>query len=160
MNAPRVTILVAISIVVIWSLNACDSAPKQTEQRGPAPTELATVNGVPYSLDSFRIFYQQRMAETKSGNTPEFQQQAFNEFMTMAVAEQEAKRHGLAAALGTGPSMELERMRALSNALLQKWAAELGGTLEDKKAIMGKRLASLRDRSLVRLNEDIVKVKK
>ncbi|MGD9298572.1 MAG: peptidylprolyl isomerase, partial [Thiohalocapsa sp.] len=44
-------------------------------------TLIATINGEPYKLNLFRVFYAQRLQQARGENTPELQERAFNEIM-------------------------------------------------------------------------------
>lgn len=81
---------------------------------------IATVNGVPYSLNVFRMFYQEQLQQSRNGNTPEFQQQALDAFMSMVVTAQEGDRRKLAddpdVSAALKASQELDHMRVMSQA--------------------------------------------
>jgi peptidyl-prolyl cis-trans isomerase C len=94
----------------------------------PAPdgnANIAVVNGKPYSLDLFRIFYVERMQETQGQNDPAFQQQAFNEFMSMIVAAQEAEKRKLEDRPDVATAMQLQRLKVMSNAALASMAKDI-----------------------------------
>jgi peptidyl-prolyl cis-trans isomerase C len=100
----------------------------------PGPeTTIATVNGVAYPLDLFRIFYVERLQETKTQNTPEFQQQAFNEFMSLIVASQEAEKRKLEDNQEVKSAIQLQRMKVLSNAALASFAQDIKVSDDDLK---------------------------
>jgi peptidyl-prolyl cis-trans isomerase C len=87
-------------------------------------TLIATINGEPYELDLFRVFYAQRLQQAGAENTPEFQERAFNEFMNLVVAVQNAEQRNLGQREDVQTSLELQRMMVLSNAALQAIAEE------------------------------------
>jgi peptidyl-prolyl cis-trans isomerase C len=94
---------------------------------------IAVVNGKPYSLDLFRIFYIERMQETQGKNDSDFQQQAFNEFMSMIVAAQEADKRKLDERPDVTTAMQLQRLKVMSNAALASMAEDLKITDDELK---------------------------
>lgn len=97
-------------------------------KEAPAPvadTKIATVNSIPYSLDLFRMFFLERMQETQQTNDQAFQQQAFNEFMSMVVASQEGERRKLQDDPEVSTALELQRLKVMSNAALAAMAGEI-----------------------------------
>ncbi|WP_295543397.1 peptidyl-prolyl cis-trans isomerase [uncultured Thiohalocapsa sp.] len=87
-------------------------------------TLIATINEQPYSLDLFRAFYAQRLQQAGANNSPQLQEQIFNEFMNLVVAAQEAEQRELAAQREVKASLQLQRMLVLSQVALQAIAAE------------------------------------
>jgi peptidyl-prolyl cis-trans isomerase C len=110
------------------------AAPAGAASAPAAPVVIATVNGVAYPLDQFRMFYMERLQETKSENVPEFQQQAFNEFMSLIVASQEAERRKLGDNPDVQAALALQRLKVMSNAALASMAQEVKVTDEELKA--------------------------
>jgi len=98
-----------------------------------ANVNIATVNGVAYPLDLFRMFFMERLQETQAQNDPAFQQQAFNEFMTMVVAAQEAQKRKLQDAPDVTAAIEVQRLKVLSNAALAAMAQDLKVTDDELK---------------------------
>jgi peptidyl-prolyl cis-trans isomerase C len=94
-------------------------------------TLIATINGQPYTLDLFRVFYAQRLQQSNVQNSPDFQERAFNEFMNLVVAAQDAETRKLADRADVQTSLELQRMMVLSTAALQAIAAETEVTDEE-----------------------------
>jgi peptidyl-prolyl cis-trans isomerase C len=118
MNASRFTLM----------LCACLAAgTAAAEDGGPVTGEtvIATVNGTPYSVDLFRLFYLERLQQNQGENTPELQEQSFNEFMSLIVASQEATRRKLEDNAEVAVAIELQRMKILSNAALAAMADEI-----------------------------------
>jgi peptidyl-prolyl cis-trans isomerase C len=111
----RSLILTALISTLPGSLLAQDEA-------ATADTKIASVNGKDYSLDLFRIFFTQRLQETNAQNSPAFQEQAFNEFLSLVVAAQEGEQRDLAANPDVQTALELQRLMILSNAALQSIA--------------------------------------
>jgi peptidyl-prolyl cis-trans isomerase C len=105
-------------------------APAQEDQVGD-DTLIATINGEPYKLDLFRVFYAQRLQQANAQNSPEFQERAFNEFMNLVVAAQDAEARKLGERTDVQAALELQRMMVLSNAALQAIAAETEVTDEE-----------------------------
>lgn len=94
---------------------------------------IATVNGTPYGLDLFRLFFLERLQQTQGQNSPELQEQAFNDFMSLVVASQEAARRSLEKDPDVGVAIELQRMKILSNAALAAMAEEIEPTEDELK---------------------------
>ncbi len=94
---------------------------------------IATVNGTPYSLDLFRLFYLERLQQAQGENSPALQEQAFNEFMSLVVASQESARRELEKDPEVAIAVELQRMKILSNAALVAMGEELEPTEEELK---------------------------
>jgi peptidyl-prolyl cis-trans isomerase C len=94
---------------------------------------IATVNGTPYDLDLFRLFFLERLQQNQGENSPALQEQAFNEFMSLVVASQEAARRKLEEDPEVSVAIELQRMKILSNAALAAMAEEVEPTEEELK---------------------------
>ncbi|HSO81213.1 peptidylprolyl isomerase [Thiocapsa sp.] len=94
---------------------------------------IATVNGTPYGLDLFRLFFLERLQQSQGQNSPELQEQAFNDFMSLVVASQEAARRNLEQDPEVGVAIELQRMKILSNAALASMAEEIEPTEDELK---------------------------
>ena len=94
---------------------------------------IATVNGTPYDLDLFRLFFMERLQQNRGENSPALQEQAFNEFMSLVVASQEATRRKLEEDPDVSVAIDLQRMKILSNAALAAIAEEIEPTEEDLK---------------------------
>lgn len=125
MNRTRLSLLFG----AILAAGACVA-----EEAAPTPsgdTTIATVNGTAYPLELFQMFYLERMQQTQSENVQEFQQQAFNEFMSLIVASQEAERRKLEERPDVTAAMQLQRMKVLSNAAVASMAQEIQPTEEE-----------------------------
>jgi peptidyl-prolyl cis-trans isomerase C len=96
------------------------------EEATPAEdsTVMATINGEPYKLGLFRMFYSERLQQTGAENTPEFQQRAFNEFLNLVVASQEGTKRELQNSDDVQMALDLQRLMILSSATLQDIAAK------------------------------------
>jgi peptidyl-prolyl cis-trans isomerase C len=94
---------------------------------------IATVNGTPYDLDLFRLFFLERLQQNQGENSPALQEQAFNEFMSLVVASQEATRRKLEEDPEVAVAIDLQRMKLLSNAALAAMAEEIEPTEEELK---------------------------
>lgn len=117
---------IALILAALLSAGNClAEEAKDAAAAPPADANIATVNGIPYSLDLFRMFYMDRMQETQHENDQAFQQQAFNEFMSLVVASQEGERRKLADEPGVATALELQRLKVLSNAALASMAREI-----------------------------------
>lgn len=88
-------------------------------------TLIATVNGTPYRLDVFRVFFMERLQGRQTNNDPAIQQQLFDEFMNLIVASQEGDRRKLEGERNVVAALELERMKVMSNAALSAMANEI-----------------------------------
>jgi peptidyl-prolyl cis-trans isomerase C len=125
---------IALLIGALLAAGACaaeDTAPPPAA--GP-DVIIATVNGTGYPLDLFRMFYMERMQETQSQNDPAFQQQAFNEFMSLVVASQEATKRKLQENPDVTTALELQRLKVMSNAALAAMARDIQVTDDELKA--------------------------
>jgi peptidyl-prolyl cis-trans isomerase C len=80
------------------------------------------------------MFYMERMQETQSQNDPAFQQQAFNEFMSLVVASQEATKRKLQENPDVTTALELQRLKVMSNAALAAMARDIQVTDDELKA--------------------------
>lgn len=96
-------------------------------------TLIATVNGQPYTLDLFRVFYAERVQQTGAQDSPELQEQAFNEFLNLVVAAQSGKERKLEDNTNVQTALELQRMMVLSGAALQQIAGEAEITEDELK---------------------------
>jgi peptidyl-prolyl cis-trans isomerase C len=122
------------------ALQAADE-PKPADAPAPAPTAaapaadvpLATVNGVAYSLDMFRMFYVERLQQTQAQDSPEIQQQVFNEFINLVVTSQQAQALKLTERHDLQVALDLQRLQLLSTAALQAMAQEIKPTDEELK---------------------------
>ncbi|WPL15390.1 putative parvulin-type peptidyl-prolyl cis-trans isomerase precursor [Thiorhodovibrio winogradskyi] len=94
-------------------------------------TLIATVNGVGYPLDVFRVFYSERLQGNE--NTPQMQERAFNEFLNLIVASQQAEKDNLEAEREVQAALELRRMAILSSAAMQKFGNQAETSEEDLK---------------------------
>ena len=109
-------------------------AQDTTQETSPAgDVNIATVNGTPYSLELFRMFYMERMQETQHQNDEAFQQQAFNEFMSLVVASQEVEKRKLQDDPGVTTALELQRLKVLSNAAVAAMSREVEVSDEELK---------------------------
>jgi peptidyl-prolyl cis-trans isomerase C len=119
-NTPRRLLGVALAAVL-----GSAALPALAQDAATDPnTLIATVNGEPYKLDLFRVFYAQRLQQAGGENTPELQERAFNEFMGLVVAAQDAQKRNLAERSDVQAAMELQRLMVLSTATVQAITAE------------------------------------
>jgi peptidyl-prolyl cis-trans isomerase C len=134
---------VLAAILAATSVQAADapkaaSAPAAPPAAAAPPAEaadvrLVTVNGVPYSLDLFRIFYLERLQQTQAQDTPEAQQQSFNEFINLAVTAQQAPIRKLSERHDVQLGLELQKLKLLSSVALQAMAMDIQPTEEELK---------------------------
>ncbi len=125
-------------VLLIGALLTAGSCAAEDAAPAPAPAPgsgivIATVNGTTYPLDVFRMFYMERMQETQNQNDPAFQQQAFNEFMSLAVASQEAEKRKLQDNPEVTAAIELQRLKVMSNAALAAMARDIKVTDDELK---------------------------
>lgn len=133
---------VLCAVLAAGALQAAD-APKPAGAPTPAAASgdaaagadvtLATVNGVAYPLDLFRLFYLERLQQAQSQDSPEMQQQAFNEFINLVLTAQQAQARKLTERHDVQTGLELQRMRLLSSVALQSMAQEIQPTEDDLK---------------------------
>ena len=116
------------SLLVSGGLAAQEPA---AEVDPPADTKIATINGQSFSLGLFRMFYAERRRQLQAENTPAFQNQVFNEFVTVVVTAQNAESKGLDKDTGVQDALKLQRLQLLSSLALQNAAASLTPSEED-----------------------------
>jgi peptidyl-prolyl cis-trans isomerase C len=132
------------AILTATSVQAADAAkPAAAPATAPAAAaapeapqadvRLATINGVPYSLDLFRIFYLERLQQTQSQDTPEAQQQSFNDFINLVVTAQQAPALKLTERHDVQLGLELQKMKLYSSVALQAMAMDIQPTEEELK---------------------------
>jgi peptidyl-prolyl cis-trans isomerase C len=134
--------MVLSAALAAGSLQAAD-APKPDAAPAPAAAAgeaapaadvpLVTVNGASYSLDLFRMFYFERLQQTQAQDSPELQQQAFNEFMNLVVTAQQAAALKLPEQHDVQLALELQRIRLLSSVALQAMGQQIQPTEDDLK---------------------------
>ncbi len=107
------------------------SAQDQKALADDPTTVIATINGVAYPLDVFRVFYQERMQGNQ--DSPEMQERAFNEFLNLVVASQQAEKDNLEAQREVQAALELRRMMILSAAALQEFGGQAQPSEDDIK---------------------------
>ncbi len=101
------------------------SSALATEPADDPSTIIATVNGVEYPFDIFRVFFVERMQQQGNDqNTPQLQEIAFNDFLNMIVAAQDAEARNLGTMREVQAALELQRLAILSTAALQTIAEE------------------------------------
>jgi peptidyl-prolyl cis-trans isomerase C len=79
------------------------------------------------------MFYFERLQQTQAQDSPELQQQAFNEFVNLALTAQQAQALGLTERHDVQVGLEMQRIRLLSNIALQVMAQEIAPTDEELK---------------------------
>ena len=96
------------------------AAQEPTAEAEPPPeTQIATINGQPFSLGLFRLFYAERQRQMQAENTPAFQNQVFNEFVNTVVTAQSAESKGMEKDSRVQDALELQRLQLLSRLALQ-----------------------------------------
>ncbi|MCG6896753.1 MAG: peptidylprolyl isomerase [Thiocapsa sp.] len=123
----------SLLLILCAILIAGPSAAEDAQDKGTDDVLIATVNGKPYSLDLFRLFYLERLQQSQGENSQELQETAFNDFMSLVVASQEATRRQLEQDKNVATAVELQRMKILSNAALASMSEELEVTEDELK---------------------------
>lgn len=117
--------------ICMAALLAAGSALAQDSVVDDPSTVIATVNGEGYPLDVFRVFYNERIQGNQ--NTPEMQERAFNEFLNLIVASQEAEKLNLEQEREVQAALELRHMMIMSSAALQKFGDQAEPSESDLK---------------------------
>jgi len=119
------TALLTTSVYAAEEAKAPAAPAAATQAEPPSDTTIATINGQPYSLGLFRLFYAERLRAAHAENTPEFQNLAFNEFVNIIVTSQDAKNRGLESNPELAYAMELQKMQLLSRLTLEQTASTI-----------------------------------
>lgn len=106
-------------------------AEDEKSQADDPSTPIATVNGVSYPLDVFLTFYSQGLQGNQ--DTPEMQTRAFNLFLNLIVASQQAEKENMESRRDVQAALELSRMTVLSSATMKKFAMESQPSEEELK---------------------------
>lgn len=133
-----------------------DPAPAAAPPGGD--TRIATVNGTEVPLDLFRLYFAERARQSTQANTPEFQNQVFNEFLNIMVTAQDAERQKLADQPGVKYALELQRMQLMSRLALQEKAETLAPGEDALKKAYEERYAK-GDRTEYKARHILVKTK-
>jgi peptidyl-prolyl cis-trans isomerase C len=104
-------------LIGLLAVNAAEAADPPAAPSGE--TTIATVNGQAVPLDLFRLFFAERIQALSAPNTPELQNQVFNEFVNTLVTAQDAERQGLDKQPGVQYALDLQRIQLLSRLALQ-----------------------------------------
>jgi peptidyl-prolyl cis-trans isomerase C len=105
-----------VTLLAGGGLSAEDQPTDKAAASAPpsGDTTIATVNGQEVPLDLFRRFYAERLRQANVQNTPQFQNQAFNEFVNILVTAQDAERAGLEKEKSFETALKLQRLQLLS----------------------------------------------
>jgi peptidyl-prolyl cis-trans isomerase C len=114
-----------LALLLCTLLATGGAVAEDTKDADSPETLIATVNGTPYRLDVFRVFFMERLQGRPTNNDPAVQQQLFDEFMNLIVASQEGDRRKLEGERNVVAALELERMKVMSNAALSAMADEI-----------------------------------
>ncbi|AGA89793.1 parvulin-like peptidyl-prolyl isomerase [Thioflavicoccus mobilis 8321] len=115
MKNPRFTALAAgLCLAIAMLAPAC-----ATEDEPSDDSVIATINGEQIPLETFRIFYFERMREEQAQNNQEFQEQVFNEFINLVVVAQEGEKRKLDEREDVRSAVQLQNMKILSTATQQ-----------------------------------------
>jgi peptidyl-prolyl cis-trans isomerase C len=119
--------------VILCAALAIGSGAVRAEEP-TADTVIAKVNGTPYSLGLFSLFYRERLHE-QGDNPKAFQEYMFNEFMSLIVATQEGLKRKLDQEDRIAAAIELQRMKIIANAELAAMAEAIEPTEDELKAL-------------------------
>ncbi|MCU0833749.1 MAG: peptidylprolyl isomerase [Chromatiaceae bacterium] len=108
------TIACLIGLLAANAIQAADPPPAPSGE-----TPIATINEQAVPLDLFRLFFSERVRQLNTPNTPELQNQVFNEFVNTLVTAQDAERQGLDKQPGVQYALDLQRIQLLSRLALQ-----------------------------------------
>jgi peptidyl-prolyl cis-trans isomerase C len=126
------TLIKTLPLCIACALGATAAlAQDQAAAVDDPTTVIASVNGVDYPLDVFRVFYSERVQGNQ--NTPEMQERAFNEFLNLIVASQQAEKDNLEADREVQAALELRRMMILSAAALQQFGEQAQPSEDEMK---------------------------
>jgi peptidyl-prolyl cis-trans isomerase C len=114
-----------LALLLCTLLTTGGAFAEETKDADSSDTLIATVNGTPYKLDVFRVFFIERLQGRQTNNDPAVQQQLFDEFMNLIVASQEGDRRKLEGERNVVAALELARMNVMSNAALSAMAGEI-----------------------------------
>jgi peptidyl-prolyl cis-trans isomerase C len=135
-------ILYSCCLVAMFA-SAVVTAEEKSETTAPAvsgETTVATVNGQSIPLDLFRAYFAERLRQGNAQNTPEFQNQAFNEFVNIVVTAQDAEKKELDKENAVRYLLELQRLQALSRVALQSESQSLQPSEEDLQKAYDQRI--------------------
>ena len=119
------------------------AAQEPTAQADPPPeTEIASINGQPFSLGLFRLFYAERQRQLQAEGNPAFQNQVFNEFVNIVVTAQDAASKGIDKNTQVQDALELQRLQLLSRLALQDAATSFAPSEEKLKEAYDERYGS------------------
>jgi peptidyl-prolyl cis-trans isomerase C len=110
----RIRFFAASILAAAITAPACAQQAQETDE-----TLIATVNGQTYALDLFRAYYGELLAQRGGQDSPQLQEQAFNEFMNIIVASQEGEKREVEENPEVQTALALQRMMVLSAAALQ-----------------------------------------
>ena len=131
-------------LAAMLSSGAFAADKKADEKSGAAAvsgdTPVATVNGLAIPLDLFRMYYADRLRQPNIKNSPELQNQAFNELINMVVTAQDAESKGLDKDESVRRLLELQRLQTLSRAALQTAAQAIEPKDEELKKLYEERV--------------------
>jgi peptidyl-prolyl cis-trans isomerase C len=104
-------------------------------------TTVATINGEAIPLEMFRMYYADRLRQPNAKNTPELQNQAFNELINLVATAQDAESKGLDKEDSVRYFLALQRLQVLSRASLQNAAKAIQPTEEELKKAYEERVS-------------------
>jgi len=121
----------ALPLLVATILGAAPAwAEEPQAARALTPdTPIVTVNGIPYPIDVFKVFLNERLRQASGGeqqpDPAKLQEIAFNEFIDLIVAAQEAQSRKLDENPEVKAALALQRLAILRMAGMNTLAAEL-----------------------------------
>ena len=117
-----------------------EEKPETTTPDVSGDTTVATINGQKIPIDLFRVYFAERLRQANAQNTPEFQNQVFNEFVNIVVTAQDAEKKGLEKEDAVRYLLELQRMQALSRIALQNQAQSIQPSEEELRKAYDERI--------------------
>jgi len=140
MNQRILRICGLVAVLTSGGLSAEDQPAGEAAPTPPTgDTTVATVNGQEISLDLFRRFYAERLRQANAENTPQFQNQAFNELINVLVTAQDAKKAGIEKDKAFETALELQRLQLLSAFAMRNAADTLQPSDKELKEAYDKR---------------------
>ena len=131
-----------VTLMASGGLSAEDQPADKAAATPPSgDTTIATVNGQELPLDLFRRFYAERLRQSNTQNTPQFQNQAFNEFVNIVVTAQDAEKTGLEKEKSFETALDLQRLQLLSSFAIRNAAATFEPSEEELQKAYDERFA-------------------
>jgi len=142
MNKRILHICGLVTLLASGGLSAEEQPADEAATTPPSgDTTIATVNGQEIPLDLFRRFYAERLRQANTQNTPQFQNQAFNEFINILVTAQDAEKSGVGNDESFKTALELQRLQLLSGFAIRNAATTYQPSEEELQKAYDERYA-------------------